>query len=99
VATQALPTVSRADAEHLVNKLQTLRGTLSAGERQALDNLLRVSGERIITEPSAQELLADFPDGPELLEDVAGFAGANAGEPDQITPITITVVTVTVVNC
>jgi hypothetical protein len=89
--TTAQPDVLRADAESVVEKLQSLREALSPSEQHALDTILRVFEARV-TEPSAQELLADFPDGPELLDDVAGFKTPEGQEP-QAAPVTVVTIT------
>lgn len=95
MATSAQPEVSRTDAEHFVQKLQAFREGLPDGEKRVLDGTLRVLQDRV-NDPSVRDLLADFPDGPELLNDVAGFAKPVGDEQDMV--ITVTVTTVTVVR-
>jgi hypothetical protein len=92
----AQPEVTRQDADNVVEKLQALGESLPPSEQRVLDTLLRVFEARI-TEPSVQELLADFPGGPEILEDVAGFATVPEGTEDpQLITLTTTVTVTTV---
>ena len=94
MATASRPEVSRADAEGVVEKLQALRESLSPHEQAALDAVLRVFEARV-AEPSVQALLAEFPEGPELLDDVAGFATVPEGsDPQLATWTTVTITTV-----
>ena len=91
------PTVTRADAESVVEKIRGLRETLNPAEQLVLDNVVSVF-EAKVTDPSAQELLKDFPDAPELLEEVSGFAQrlSASPEPVAITPTWTLTTTVTV---
>jgi hypothetical protein len=68
------PGISSADVLSLGEKLRAL--PLSSGEHLALDKILELFkvGAELSTNLTVQELLADLPDGPELLDDVAGFS-------------------------
>lgn len=94
----------RNDADSVVRKLQNLREGLEPNEQQVLDSILVVFAEKV-SQPEAQELLKDFPDAPELLDEVSGFAArgggmgavgspGGGGEAQAITP-TITTITLT----
>lgn len=90
------PQVTRADADNVVQKLRDLRESLPAGEQLVLDNVVAVFEDRV-SDPQAQELLKDFPDAPELLEEVAGFQlAARPKDPAAITPTWTLTTTVTV---
>lgn len=82
--------VSRDEAKSVAEKLQTFRATLSPGEQRALDTTLKVFEARV-TEPSVQALLDDFPEGPQLLEDVAGFRLEDPGGEQEIVWTTVTI--------
>lgn len=89
--TEGKPNVTRADADSVVRQLQGLRKQLNPGEQQVLDTVLQSFAARV-NEPKTQELLKDFPEAPELLEDVSAFAlRAAPTQPDAITPTWTTV--------
>ena len=96
------PEITRADADALVEKLRKFRDTLDESEQLMLDNVLAVFHERV-TQPEAEDLLADFPEAADLLDEVSGFqfnvmefrAGGTAPEPAATPTVTITT-TVTV---
>jgi hypothetical protein len=95
MSTQGKPTVTRADADSVVQKLEELRRGLNAKEQLVLDNVFEVVAEKF-RDPSVRELMKDFPDAPELLEDVAGFRLAAPQDPQEVIVITPTVTTITV---
>lgn len=88
-ASKGKPSVSRDDADRVVEKLQALRQELSPSEQLVLDNIIQVFEQRVI-DAQAQDLLKDFPDAPELLDEVSGFMI----ESDE-TNVTWTTVTIT----
>jgi hypothetical protein len=67
------PEVSREGALKVGEKLKALRESLPPDERVALDRILDYTAAKLTAEPSVQDLLADLPGRPELLDDVAGF--------------------------
>jgi len=91
------PTVSRSDADSVVEKLRDLRKGMNPGEQLVLDNLVSFFETRV-SEPGAQDLLNDFPEASGMLDEVAGFAlAARPGQPDAaITPTVTITTTVTV---
>jgi len=93
MSTEGKPTVTRADAESVVQKLGEVREGLSDNEKLVLDNVIGIFAEKV-REPEVQELLKDFPDAPELLEDVAGFALRAPQQPQEAIGPTVTTVTV-----
>lgn len=89
------PEITRADADALVEKLSEFREGLDEKEQLMLDNVLAVFHERV-TQPEAEDLLADFPEAADLLEEVSGFQfnelRARQAEPVGVGP-TITITT------
>lgn len=71
----------REDALNVIHKLHDLRGGFSATEQQFFDQVMSYFITKVSDDPSAQALLADVPDGSELLDDVAGFAVTEGGDP------------------
>ena len=63
---------SRADVERVVQQLLGLRATMSPGEQGVLDAICQPVAD-LLTKPEVQELLKDFPEAPDLLEEVSGF--------------------------
>jgi hypothetical protein len=95
MATQDTPQVTRTDADNVARKLQDLRATLTPSEQLVLDNVLQVFQDRV-SQPEAQELLSEFPEASDLLDDVAGFAAQSAPGDSQLIPTVTVTVTVTV---
>lgn len=83
---------TREEAERLVSKLGEFRSTLPDGEQRVLDATLLALDIRLKT-PEVQDLLADFPDAAELLDDVAGFTHNPPTDEDNLIPTTVTVTT------
>jgi hypothetical protein len=92
------PAITRADGEALVDKLQKFRTTLTESEQVMLDNILLVFQDRL-AQPEAEELLADFPEAEELLDEVSGFrfnvleGSGGRPEPEAATWTTVTITT------
>lgn len=88
------PTVTRADADSVREKLQELRSSLDPGAQLILDNVVGVFEEHV-NDPKAKELLKDFPESEELLEEVSGYAlAARRPEPEAATWTITTTVTI-----
>lgn len=88
-----MPQVTLADAQSVSRKLEDLHATLAPNERVVLETVLGVFQQRA-GEADVQDLLKDFPDAPELLEDVAGFRLRADQEPVRFTDTITTAVTV-----
>jgi hypothetical protein len=97
MATKEKPQVTRADADNVVRKLQDLRETLTPSEQLVLDNALQVFQDRV-SQPEAQELLNQFPEASDLLDDVAGFAATYTAIPGDSQPIGPTITLTTTVT-
>jgi hypothetical protein len=94
------PEVTRADADALVEKLTTFREGLNEKEQLMLDNVLAVFHERV-TQPEAEDLLADFPEAADLLEEVSGFqfnAGVARPGASEPAPVAATITLTTTVT-
>lgn len=90
------PSITVADAQSVSRKLQDFRETLPPNEQAVLDALGQMLAARA-SEPQVQDLLKDFPDAPELLEDVSAFSLRASQQPTQAaTPTTTITITITI---
>jgi hypothetical protein len=83
------------DAKAVAEKLQSLRENATPAQQQVLDQVLApflALADKASTVPAVQRLLAEIPDAPALLDDVAAFAQVPGGPTDtHLMPITVTI--------